>query len=380
MSEQTNALTTALLKAAGHAFRLRPGKPLTPPRKALILQPCCLSRVMLTTPLLAALSHAFPEARFDWAVSDWAFQAISTNRRITRLIRTGPGDLNDNDRPRTRRFLETVRESEYDTCFVPSQSISMARIARQTGIPQRIGLDVNGHGFAHSVPVRPPPGERNTARIYLSLAAAAGADDSFVQTAQMEFHPPDPDRTSVVRWLIEEFDWLGDAPLVILHPGGGENPQKTNLDKRWPAHRYARLANHLAKTHGARFVVVETDEGRALAEEVVGMMSGPAANRAGQLGLGELGALCELASLYVGNDVGSTYVAAASGCPTLTIYGPTDPRVNAPYMLNGQVQTLWREYEGEFNWNQGVSVEEAGAAADELLLVHASTSRPKYQS
>ena len=33
-----------------------------------------------------------------------------------------------------------------------------------------------------------------------------------------------------------------------------------------------------------------------------------AINRAGRVGLGELGALCELAGLYVGNDVGSTYV------------------------------------------------------------------------
>jgi len=91
------------------------------------------------------------------------------------------------------------------------------------------------------------------------------------------------------------------------------------------------------------------------------------------VGLGELGALCELASLYVGNDVGSTHVAAATGCPTLAIYGPTDPGVYAPYMVNGRVQTLWRPYEGEFNWTTGVSVDEAIGAAEELLATHALT-------
>jgi ADP-heptose:LPS heptosyltransferase len=186
----------------------------------------------------------------------------------------------------------------------------------------------------------------------------------------MEFHPPDVDRTAVARWLVEEVDWLGDRPLVVLHPGGGDNPAQTNLDKRWPTQRFARLANYLARAFGARVVVVGTAEERALVEDVAGMMSFPAAIRAGTIGLGELGALCELASLYVGNEAGSTYVAAATGCPTLAIYGPTDPAVFVPYMVNGRVRTLWQPFEGEFNWAEGLSVEEATNAADDLLRMY----------
>ena len=91
------------------------------------------------------------------------------------------------------------------------------------------------------------------------------------------------------------------------------------------------------------------------------------AKRAGQIGLGELAALCELAGLYVGNDIGSTYVAAATGCPTLAIHGPTDPAITAPYMVNGRVKALWRPYEGAFSWAAGVTLEEASAAAEALL-------------
>jgi ADP-heptose:LPS heptosyltransferase len=99
----------------------------------------------------------------------------------------------------------------------------------------------------------------------------------------------------------------------------------------------------------------------------LGATARAAINRAGRVGLGELGALCELAGLYVGNDVGSTYVAAATGCPTLAIYGPTDPAITAPYMVNGRVTTLWRPYDGPFSWATGVAVEEATAAAEALL-------------
>jgi ADP-heptose:LPS heptosyltransferase len=276
-----------------------------------------------------------------------------------------------------RAFLETVRDEGYDTCFIPSRSPTLARAAAQTRIPQRVGLDTDGQGSPHTHTVQPPPGVRQTALLYLSLAAAMGVDEAIIRAAEMEFHPPDLDRTAVARWLVEDIGWLGDVPLVVLHPGGGDNPAQTNLDKRWPAQRFARLANYLARTYQARIVVLGIKEERSLVESVVGMMSFPAAGRAGTIGLGELGALCELATLYVGNDVGTTYIAAASGCPTLTIYGPTDPAVYSPYMINGRVQTLWNPFEGEFNWSGGVAVDEAITAAEEMLAMQAFPPRPK---
>lgn len=36
------------------------------------------------------------------------------------------------------------------------------------------------------------------------------------------------------------------------------------------------------------------------------------------------------ATLYLGNDSGITHLAAAAGCPTVAVFGPTDPAVWAP--------------------------------------------------
>jgi ADP-heptose:LPS heptosyltransferase len=68
-----------------------------------------------------------------------------------------------------------------------------------------------------------------------------------------------------------------------------------------------------------------------VAESIVGMMSGQAVSWAGAITLGELGALCELANLYVGNDTGPTHISAAMGCTTVAIYGPSNPQISAPY-------------------------------------------------
>lgn len=367
MAAGDHPLLGRLSRAVRGSFR--PVRPFVRPRKALLLQPCCLGQVMLTTPLLAALGEAFPEARFDWAISDWALPAIGSNPRVTRTIRSGPGDLAQNSPEETQALLEAIRAEGYDTCFIPSRSSASARLAQRANIPQRVDLNTVGRA------TMAPASNDHTVASYLSLAAAVGVDDAILRSVEMEFTPTDVDRTAVTRWLVEEFDWLGDVPLVVLHPGGGDNPAQTNHDKRWPTHRYARLANHLTRVHGVRIIVVGTAEERELANQVVGMMSAPAVNRAGMMGLGQLGALSELASLYVGNDAGSTYVAVATGCPTLVIYGPNEPALGAPHTVRGRVQPLWQPFEGRFDWAHGVSVEQAIAAADELLAAASSISR-----
>ncbi|HMT21226.1 MAG TPA: hypothetical protein PKE20_08290, partial [Promineifilum sp.] len=226
MAEESKRLPAALSRVARLPFRRAARQPFDPPRRALILQPCGVGRVMQPTPLLAALSAAFPNARIDWAIGDWALQAISSNPRITRTIRSGSGDLAHNSRDEMRVFLEAIRKEGYDTCFIPSRSGLPAQVARQAGISQRVGLEVEGRGAAHTIAVPPPAGERQIARLYLALAAAVGVDDAILRTAEMEFVPTDIDRATVTRWLVEEFDWLGDTPLVVLHPGGGENPER----------------------------------------------------------------------------------------------------------------------------------------------------------
>jgi len=46
------------------------------------------------------------------------------------------------------------------------------------------------------------------------------------------------------------------------------------------------------------------------------------------------------AAIYVGPDTSVTHLAAASGCPTIALYGPTDPRIWGPWPAGG-LQEPW---------------------------------------
>jgi len=362
-------LTTAIARLGSIPFRLLGRRPFTPPQKALILQPCCISQVMLTTPLLAALHRTYPQARFDWAVSDWARPAIAGNPLITELIRTGPGSIRQMDRAELQTLARRLQAESYDTCIIPSRSAWLAWLAWQADIPQRIGLNINGRGFAHTLPVSPPSDEQHAASTYLALAEAMQVGSEWMAGWEMAFYPTDEDRTAVMQMLIEELGWQGERPLAILHPGGGVSPAAQDEQKRWPVERFARLGNHLARQRGAHLILVGDESEANLIHTLMGMMSVPATDWGGRLSLSKLGALAELANLYVGNDTGTTHVAAAVGCPVIAIFGPTNPALSAPYAPRSErVAVLWSGEEVRpFTWDEGVAVKKAVKAADKLL-------------
>ena len=363
-----NVLTAWGARLASLPFRLFARRPPYIPRKALILKPCCLSQVMLTTPLLAALAQAFPQTRFDWAVSDWARPAITGNPHLSTLLSTGPGPLHSCTWSELGAFVQRVRDASYDTCIIPSRSSLLAYVAWRAHIPQRVGLHIDGRGFAHTLPVTPPTENQHETAVYLSLAHALGVPDEVTDQVGAEFFPSDSARKVITERLVA-LDWLGDVPLVVVHPGGGLNPAYTQPEKRWPRERFALLCSYLVRHHQARVILVGDEEDRSLTQDIEGLVTVSLVNLAGQLSLSELGALCEIADLYVGNDAGPTHVAAAVGCPTLAIYGPSDPALSRPYATKGEVVALWRQREGDqpFSWEDGISLQEAIDAAEPLI-------------
>lgn len=116
----------------------------------------------------------------------------------------------------------------------------------------------------------------------------------------------------------------GDGPLLVL--GATANwPGKV-----WPARRFSELAQRLiaGPLAGARLAVVGGPGERALAEP---LLAQGALDLVGTEDLGVVAAAIARASLYVGNDSGLMHVAAASGAPTLGLFGPSEDRHFRPW-------------------------------------------------
>lgn len=141
---------------------------------------------------------------------------------------------------------------------------------------------------------------------------------------------------------------------VVLLPGS-----RGGVLKRYPFAGYRQVGSALK---GAGFTVVvlvgphDAALGRALAHHLGAELVSPGA------GLLQVAEVLAGARLAIGNDSGLTHLAAAVGCPTLALFGPTSPARTGP--RPGVV--LWAPDFSRRGWG-GLPPEKVLAAAERLL-------------
>ena len=109
--------------------------------------------------------------------------------------------------------------------------------------------------------------------------------------------------------------------------------------KRWPRDGWCALAAGLSE-RGLKIVATGGPgaQERAFLDDV---WDGCDVMRLdGRLSWPQIAALLAGARLYVGPDTSVTHLAAASGCPTVALYGPTDPRLWGPVPADG-LDPMW---------------------------------------
>ena len=316
---------TALCWLARLAIRPKPpeGRPLPPnPRlSALVIKPLALGDVLRATGFTAALRHELPGADITFAVGDYAAPALANNPHIDEIMPMGMlGTPRRYDARQYLAFVRRIRGRQFDAAFVLDRSPAMALLPYFARIPYRLGLDSRMRGFAHTtrIPVDMHDNEVETYRRLARLAGLHSTDDVCV------FRPTQADM-SAGRRLAEEFD-LDSAPLrVVIAPGGGVNPGAVDVTKRWPAERFAAVADWLIQHRGARVCLVGTASDSPSITAMRRAMTQPVVNLEGRTTFGQLGALIAGSDLFVGNDSASAQLALGVGTPSVTIFTATEP-------------------------------------------------------
>ena len=306
-------------------FPRRPGGPLTPPpQRILVLKPCCLGDILLATATLRALRLAYPTATIDIATGPSAV-AVGGNPRLSHIVDIGRVGVAGAPRRAVLAVAQALRAWRYDTAITLDRSPLVGMIPLLGGIPRRVGLDSRGRGFAQTVRVPAlPDAPRHEAEVYLDTLRAIGIQPD---NPRLEFFPTRNDEAAATAALPA----TRGRQLVILHPAGGVNPGMTMLAKRWPAARFAALADRLIDEDHAVVVLVGGRDDGTVSGHVRAAMRGEVIDLTGRLGFGTLAALIRYAALYVGNDTGATHLAVAMNAPTVMVMGPTDPRRYGPY-------------------------------------------------
>ncbi len=112
-----------------------------------------------------------------------------------------------------------------------------------------------------------------------------------------------------------------DVRVLGVAPGASHGP------KRWPPERFARVADHLAKSRNLKVLLLGSEADRPVTGEVARAMELPAVDWTGATDLAVLPAAVRRCTLLVSNDSGPMHVATAVGTPVIGVFGATHPRL-----------------------------------------------------
>lgn len=328
----TSGFKTAAFGALRPWFGRRPAASLGPfePRRILVIKLCCLGDILFATPVVRALKNRWPRAHLAYMVGAYCRDLVAADPRVDEIIEfnaydPGPAWVKLG---RAWPVIRHLRKERFDLAVVLHRSPLSGLMAAAGGIPVRLGFDWEGEGFSltHPVPFRPDAHEidRN-----LDCLKPLGLDTADTRTELT----PSPAAEAAAEALLQALGAeAGGRPLIAVFPAGGVNPGTVMVTKRWPVAGYREVCAQLARRFGARLLLVGNRDDAAVGDELAAgwAEAQPLIRAEGRTPLLVLGAMLRRCSLFIGGDSGPLHMAAAVGTPTVSLFGPTDPRLLAP--------------------------------------------------
>jgi predicted lipopolysaccharide heptosyltransferase III len=224
-------------------------------------------------------------------------------------------------------LIRALRREKYDIVIALTQGDRAFFLARTTGAPLRLTYQLPGllskmmNAFAVE-----QTGRRHFIEMDVDILNYFGIENREVQ---LIIPMPENIRRDVIDRLIPQ---AGSATVMVaIHPGARK------IMRQWKPDRYAAIASRLHEQYGAAIILLGGPEDQQLLDEIERRMGFAATLKSCNLSLLDMAAVFSLCHLFIGNDSGPGHIAAAVGCPTLSLFGPNFPFICRPYIASGEV-------------------------------------------
>jgi heptosyltransferase-3 len=291
-------------------------------------QPCtilviCTRRigdVLLTTPVVRSLKARWPDAQIDMLVFKGTEGVLEHNpdiRQVITVAHRAPVRARWADVRRIWRQYDlacaamTSDRASFYSWFAGRKCIGLVLPAGKSWFKRlllsRYALEQGQH--------------RHAVQIGLSLLPLLGV------APQPEVVAPGIGRDPARRVRLQtRLAPLAGAPYAVLHP----YPMYTY--KMWHIEGWLALIEWLrSRGYGIALTGGPAPGEIAYADEIAQRAGPGLLNLVGQLSLGETAETIRGASLFIGPDTSVTHVAAATGTPTIALFGPSNPERWGPW-------------------------------------------------
>jgi heptosyltransferase I len=293
------------------------------PRRVLIVLMGAIGDVIRALPLLARIRRTWPEAHISWAVEPKSEPLLRSHRWLDELIvydrRHAPWSF--------LPFLWKIRGGKFDLVLDLQRHLKSGLISAISGAPERLGFaPANGKELNRLFATRhieAQPRMRLKLLQYQAFADALGLPAVPIEFG-LELAPAEDSRAR---------GFVAGLPRPMLG---------VILGSSWPSRIFFPeavasvircLASPVEGSPGLFPVLLGGSEERALAAAVTAHLDHqvPALNLTGRTGLRDLIGIFAECAVAIGPDSGPMHLAAAVGCPVVSLWGSTSPERSAPW-------------------------------------------------
>ncbi len=299
----------------------------------LIVKTSAIGDVTHTLPSLNCLRREFPKAHITWLIEEEAADLIRNHPDIDEVLvskrKTWLKNFKNGKRWQTIRqiftFIKELRGRHYDLLIDFQGLLKSSILIALCHAKRKVGF---GRGMAHAegsylfLNERIPPVDMDIHAVEreLLLLRAIGikTEDAICQL------PITTAAKETAKNLLKKGNLDFNLPIIAI------NPMTTWPTKHWNNKGFAELADQLlANNINVVFTGGAWDD--TAISQIMALMNGTALNLAGHTSLTILAALYSLVDVVISTDTGPMHIAAATGTPTIAIFGPTAPWRTGPY-------------------------------------------------
>jgi heptosyltransferase-2 len=266
----------------------------------LIVKIGAIGDVVMSLAMLPWLRRRHPRARITWICGSLVAPLIAQTKMVDEIIEV------PEERLLTGSFRQKIVSLLQVWRGLFGRKFDLALTAhsdpRYRLITLPIRAKVQRSWNRKTKRIMPLPG-RYHAREYLRLATGGDGPDE----PEIEFPK-----------IHVQSNWK--KPLIAVAPGGAKNVLADNAQRRWPIEYYAEVISFFSKEYQVVVTGAKSDEW-----VLPFLPSGSFTNLLGQASLLELIGLYQSANLLITHDSGPLHLAKLAKCPTLALFGPTNP-------------------------------------------------------
>jgi ADP-heptose:LPS heptosyltransferase len=283
-----------------------------------------------TTPLMAALRTAHPEACLVALVNSYNREVLAGNPRLDAVFSYSKAKHRQSNESLMRIYLERVRaflalrrlRLDYAILAAPHYQPHALTFARAAGARKVVGFTEQGCEAGIDIAIPYCDGGRlheveDVFRLGVPLGVHAG------HAPPLEIFP-EAKAVEKVRSALRQSHGDGDGPVIAVHISSRKPSQ------RWPAEQFASVIRELRKILGARFILLWAPGGAAnpmhpgddaVAERLMQSVHGLPVLQWPTISVSELTAALAAVDAVLCSDGGAMHLAAGLGKPIVCLFG-----------------------------------------------------------